>query len=105
MESRLFDVDPVTGSRTILHIDGDKITAQEDLDVEGTLQEAQRRFNSVDERARFGNGMMHHMSFIPMNVFFALKKMANGNQEFDKLLREWLNDRDNQKFRTRPGRV
>jgi hypothetical protein len=103
MESRLFDEDPITGSRTILHIEDDRIVAEELQDVEGLIQSAKRRFNSVDERASFKE--VDHISFIPMNVFYALRRKAKGNQEFDKLLRAWLNDRDNRDFRTRPGRV
>jgi hypothetical protein len=105
MDSRFFDLDPVTGARTILHIDDKRIVAEERQDVESLITDAQARFNGFDERARFG-GEMHHVSFIPMNVFFELKKHSDGsNREFDKLLRAWLNDSDNRKLRTRPGRV
>jgi hypothetical protein len=103
MESRLFDADPITGSRTILHIDDKRVVAEEVQDVESIVESAKRRFNSVDERASFGE--MSHVSFIPMNVLYALRRKAKGNQEFDKLLRKWLNDRDNRDFRTRPGHV
>jgi hypothetical protein len=103
MESRLFDADPITGSRTILHIDDKRVVAEERQDVGAIVEAAKRRFNSVDERASFGE--MSHVSFIPMNILYELRRKTKGNREFDAALRKWLNDRDNRDFRTRPGRV
>jgi hypothetical protein len=105
MDSRLLDIDPVIGASTILHIDDDKIVAEERQDVEALLDSATRRFNSFDERARYANAL-NHIGFIPLNIFFEIRHRARGDkQEEQRLMREWLNDRDNRKFRTRPGRV
>ena len=65
------------------------------------LEAAKASFNNTDERARWGE--WQRVATIPLAVMSHLKK--SGIADDPKRMKAWLNDRDNQLFRTRPGRV
>lgn len=107
MYTLMGDNDPITGTRAILHHDetGGKVISEVAQDVSDMVDVAKAAYASHDERARFG-GEFHHVGFIPMSLYFKLRKQARGDkQRLDQLIKEFMNDRDNRMFRTRPGRV
>jgi len=71
-------------------------------DVEPIAEAAKATFNTTDERARWGEGMVH-VARIPNVIFWELEK--KGITKDAKAFTRWLNERDNRVFRTRPGRV
>lgn len=103
MEKRLFDVDPLTGSRQFFYYDEatDETTIETVQDAEPLMDLNLASYNSIDHRARWGEGQM--VARLPLNIFWDLKQRGIiGNQ---KAFSRWLNDSENMKFRTRPGRV
>ena len=102
---RVLDYDPATGITQWLHYDdatGDMgLETQQDvgLVIEGTKE----AFNQTDERAPW-KGDVHKVASIPMVIYHELAKISN-NFKDQRVVRKWLNDRDNSVFRTRPGRV
>lgn len=101
--TRFFDSDPSTGKTVMWHFDMDtkRVTMETLQDVEPILDDAQRDYNSVDERARWGE--FQKIGTIPMPIYMQLRR--EGVLRDPKALAKWLNDRDHLKFRTRPGRV
>jgi len=102
---RLLSRDVETGRETYFHsqYDGNKrfwiIDSRQD--VSKFVERAKAEFNSTDERARWGDGQK--VATIPLVVLEKLKR--EGISDDPKRMRQWLNDRDNRVFRTRPGRV
>ena len=109
MFTRLFDHDPITGTKTFFHHDqsSDIITMETQSDVSELIEINKIARNARDERANW-KGDLHHVASIPMEVYFDLKAKGIINKNEDpefKRLRAWLNDADNRAFRSRPGRV
>jgi hypothetical protein len=102
MDSRLFDDDPITGTRRIFHYDDGRVTLETRQDVEDLVEYTKAVNNLHDERTPW-KGDLHRVASIPMNVFMELQK--KGIVDDEKAFKEWLNDRDYRVFRTRPGRV
>jgi hypothetical protein len=104
MHSKLFDFDPVTGTKKIWHYDGDKDEAiiETVMDTTDVVEDNKARFNQYDERSNW-KGDMHHVAQIPMAVLYDLK--AKGITEDPARMKAWLNDPENRFFRTRPGKV
>lgn len=104
MHTKLFDYDPLTGTKKLWHYDADKDEAiiENVIDASGIVEDNKTRFNSFDERANW-NGDMHHVASIPMEIYYKLK--AEGKLEDQAYMKRWLNDPDNRAFRTRPGNV
>jgi hypothetical protein len=104
MHSKLFDFDPVTGTKKIWHYDGDKDEAiiETVMDATGVVEDNKARFNQYDERAGW-KGDMHHVAQIPMALYYDLK--SKGITEDPARMKAWLNDPENRYFRTRPGTV
>jgi len=102
METRDFPGNPRLGLTRKFHYDhvADEFHIETQFKVEKDL--IQHRFNSFDERARWADDM-NHVAQIPMPIYFQLKDQ--GILDDDKRFRAWLNDRDNNVFRTRPGKV
>jgi hypothetical protein len=102
---RVLDYDPATGITQWFHYDdatGDMgLETQQDvrLVIEGTKE----AFNQADERKPW-KGDVHKVASIPMVIYHELAKISN-NFKDQRVVRKWLNDRDNSVFRTRPGRV
>lgn len=90
-----FHEDPVTGQWTIETVD----------DITGIIETNKSLFASVDERAKFAGdpGIGTHVAQIPNAILYDPKyKYLWDDQE---ALKKFLNDRDNQFMRTRPGRI
>lgn len=105
IESRLFDYDPLTGVTEVFHYD--TVTDEVTMELTQTLvvddlNAAQA--NAVSDYApERWKGDLHHVARVPLVVLEELRK--NGILDDGKALRRWLNDRDNQVFRTKPGRL
>ena len=104
MQSKVFDVDPVTGVKKMWHYDGDtdKAVIETIVDATDVVEENKAQFNQIDEKAGW-KGDMHKVASIPMALFYDLKKQ--GIIDDQARLKAWLNDPDNRFFRTRPGTV
>lgn len=103
MERMLFDVDPFTGAtQYFYHDEGTNESIIETvMDYDPVVELNKATYNSIDERARWGDGM--NIARIPLNLFYELK--AKGIIDDDAAFRRWLNDSENRFFRTRPGKV
>jgi hypothetical protein len=103
MSKKLFDYDPLTGTTKWWHYDADKdeATIETEFNVQDLLEDNKKSFNSIDERARWGEWT--RVASIPMPLFYKLKQQ--GILDDQKAMKRWLNDPDNRLFRTRPGRV
>ena len=104
MHTKLFDINPVTGTRKMWHYDAEKdeATIETIIDATQIVSDNKDRFNSFDEKANW-KGDMHHIASIPMALFYQMK--AEGKLEDQAYMKRWLNDPDNRAFRTRPGEV
>ena len=102
---RVLDYDPVTGITQWFHYDettGD-IGLETKQDVTAVIEGTKRSFNETDGRKRW-KGDVHKVASIPMTIYHELAKISN-NFKDQRVIRKWLNDKDNRVFRTRPGRV
>lgn len=95
---------------TVAHADGDGgLIIQTVQDVSGIVEANRKEFNSYDERAKWsGEVYGNKVASIPLTVIDDLNKQGimRGFHVLDeKRFRHWLNERDNQAFRTRPGVV
>lgn len=101
--TRVFeDFDPATGKMTLFHWDDSgRVTLETIQEVQPILDDAQRDYNSVDERARWGE--FQRVGTIPMPLYMQLRR--EGILQDPKALAKFFNDRDNLKLRTRPGRL
>lgn len=97
----LLDYEPLTGISYWFRYDEDTdtITMRETQDAEVLMRLTQAQYNSTDERARYGDGLQK-MGSIPMTLFY-----DKGLNKDPEAIKKFLNDRDYQKFRTRPGRL
>ena len=104
MTSKLFDYDPITGTKKIWHYDAgkDEAVIETIFDVQAIGEDNKAKYNSFDERANW-NGDMHHVASIPMSLFYQMK--AEGKLDDQAYMRRFLNDPNNRVFRTRPGDV
>lgn len=103
MQKQLFDVDPFTGARQYFYHDDvtDETIIETVQNYEPTLELNKDSYNSLDERARWGDGAL--VARIPLNLYYEIK--AKGIVDNQREFARWLNDADNRHFRTRPGRV
>jgi len=104
MTSKLFDINPLTGTRKVWHYDAEKdeATIETIIDATQVVEDNKTRFNSFDERANW-NGDIHHVASIPMALFYQMK--AEGKLDDQAYMKRWLNSPENRAFRTRPGEV
>jgi len=75
-------------------------------DISAILENNKAQFNAIDERAKWGEWTK--IASLPNVVIDDLNKQGimRGFHVVDqKRFRHWLNQRDNQAFRTRPGVV
>ena len=102
---RVLDYDPATGITQWFHFDeitGD-IGLETQQDVEAVIEGTKGAFNQIDERAPW-KGDVHKVASIPMVIYHQLAMISN-NFKDQRVIRKWLNDKDNRVFRTRPGRL
>lgn len=104
IETRLFNVMPEFGIVEKWHYDDENDTATIETvqDAEGIIEANKAVYATVDERARYGDGV-HHVARIPLAVLADLKK--KGIADDPAAMKRWLNDPENKFFRVRPGRV
>jgi hypothetical protein len=98
---RVLTENPEFGTKTIFHSDADGVHIQKVQDVTNIVEASKGAFNSVDERARWGEWT--RVASIPLSILYDLK--AKGIADDTKAMKKWLNDRDQRHFRTRPGVV
>ena len=102
---RVLDYDPATGITQWFHYDeatGD-MGLETEQDVTSVIESTKGAFNPVDERASW-KGDVHKVASIPMTIYHELAKISN-NFKDQRVIRKWLNDKDNRVFRTRPGKL
>lgn len=102
-DKKLFDVNPELGITRTWHYDDEKdeATIQTQQDVTAIIEENKDEFNQVDERARWGEWT--RVASIPLSLYYQMK--AEGKIDDQEYMKRWLNDSNNQFFRTRPGKV
>lgn len=108
VEKRHFGYDELTGAYETFfydHADGRwGIHRYEDVTQHVDVVKAAYNESGTDWK-----GDMHHVASIPSTLWPELEKigvMSRGGKILDKSrLKAWLNERDNQAFRTRPGRI
>ena len=100
---RLFSVDPVTRTRKTFHWNesDESFVIETKQDVTDAVELTQAEFNAMDERSRWGD--MSKVASIPMTEVAELQR--KGIWQDDRALLKWLDDRNNRKYRTRPGRL
>lgn len=105
---RLFDHDELTGITEYYYYDDDTggFIMESVQDVEDVIEDNKARANMAPSHWR---GNWHRVASIPNVVMMELSKqgiVSPAGRIFDQqAFRKWLNDRDNQLFRTRPGKV
>ena len=102
MDRKLFNKDPVTGITEYFSYNDsdDTFTIETEQDVSGIVGANKRAYNDASKNWK---GDMHKVASIPMNIYMDLQK--RGIIDDEAAFKRWLNDPDNQYFRTRPGRV
>jgi len=102
-EKRLFSTDEEQGITRYFHFDDEtgQATIQTQQDVTAIIEENKQEYAQVDERARWGE--WSRVASIPMSIYFQLK--AEGKLDDQEYMKKWLNDSDNQYFRTRSGKI
>lgn len=101
VETRLIDVDPLTGDETWFHFDHADETftlEQRAPDLAPILEHNRRLFN---EAGSGWKGDMHHVATIPLTLLHQLKQ--RGVLDDAKSFKKWLADPDNRFFRTKAG--
>lgn len=101
IETRVFDIDEVTQRTRLFHYDhtNDSFTIETNQDVTDLIETNKALSN--DASGRWGE--WQRVASIPMNLYMQLREQGVFRDQ--KAIRKWLNDRDNQLFRTRPGKV
>jgi hypothetical protein len=99
----LLDRDPLTGVEDwfCYHSDTDTYTIQQRQDVGRLLELTKAEATHAERNTRYGDGMAKVAS-IPLNIFFDPSRPLHKDPA---ALKRFLNDRDHQQFRTRPGKV
>lgn len=102
IETRLFDIDPATGTRRLFHYDhaDDRFHIETQQDVTDLVE--QNKWLANNERQDF-KGDMHRVASIPLSIYYDLKK--RGILDDQKRMRQWLNDSENRFFRVKGGVV
>jgi hypothetical protein len=99
-QKRLFGRDPLTGITQYWHVnDNGEYVIETQQDVSAIAEKNKREFNDTPDRYRDVN----KVASIPLNVYYDLKR--RGIADDPVAFKKWLNDRDNQVFRTRAGRL
>ena len=98
MQNRLFDRDPELGITKYWHVkDNGEYVVETVQDVTGIAEYNKRSYNNTDKKWKDVN----KVASIPLSVYYELKRQ--GIADDPKALRKWLNDSNNQVFRTRQG--
>ena len=97
---RVFSHDPQTGITKYWHVKENGEYVIETVQDVSTIADANKRqYNDTPDRYRDVN----KVASIPLPVYYELKR--KGIADDPKALKKWLNDSENQVFRTRAGRL
>ena len=95
---RLFSKDEQTGITKYWHVKANgEYVVETQQDVSAIVEANKREYNETPSKYRDVN----KVASIPLSVYYELKR--KGIADDPKALKKWLNDRDNQVFRTRAG--
>jgi len=98
MKKRLFGHDPLTGVTEYWHVtDKGEYVIEKTQDVTSIVEANKRQYNEAPQKY----GDMNKVASIPLSVYYELKRQ--GIADDPKAFRKWLNDSNNQAFRTRLG--
>lgn len=104
---KVLGVDYIGSTKRTAYADGEGgVVFKHETDFSQVLEENKRTYNQVDEKARWGDGQL--VANIPFEMINWLNQQGilRGFEVIDqKRMKEWLNNSDNQYFRTRPGRI
>lgn len=88
---------------------GDKLIVKKSQDIGAIIEANKADYNETDAKTKWSDGQLsNRVARIPLVVFQDLEKqgITRGFTVIDmKRFKEWLNNPDNQVFRTRAGRV
>lgn len=99
---KVFSHDPMTGITKYWHDNGDgTVTVESDQDVSEILKANQANRNAIEKQDKWGE--MSRVASIPLTVYYDLKQ--KGILDDQTAMKRWLNDPDNELFRTRKGKV
>ena len=97
---RVFSHDPQAGITKYWHVKSNGEYVIETVQDVSTIADANKRqYNDTPDRYRDVN----KVASIPLPVYYELKR--KGIADDPKALKKWLNDSENQVFRTRAGRL
>ena len=98
MKKRLFGHDPLTGVTEYWHVtDKGEYVIEKIQDVTSIVEANKRQYNEAPQKY----GDMNKVASIPLSVYYELTRQ--GIADDPKAFRKWLNDSNNQAFRTRLG--
>lgn len=95
-------------TRTEFSDDGDQLIITQKQDITGIIEANKRDYAETDANTKWGDTLNNRVARIPLTVFAELEKqgITRGFTIIDmKRFKEWLNNPDNQVFRTRAGRI
>ena len=95
---RIFSQDPATGITKYWHVNDKGEYVIETVQDVSTITDANKRQYN-ENTGKWGD--VQKVASIPLPVYYELKRQ--GIADDPKALKKWLNDRDNQVFRTRAG--
>lgn len=99
---RLVHHNPETGISQFWHQDVEgNVTLQTQQVIDHIAEDNKQQFKEHTSLDRWGDGKK--VASIPLSIYYSPEFQAIAKDQ--KKLKAWLNDRDNQVFRTRPGRV
>ena len=100
MQKRLFDRIPELGITKYWHVkDNGEYVVETVQDVTGIAEYNKRSYNNTDKKWND----LNKVASIPLSVYYDLKR--KGIADDPVALKKWMNDSDNQVFRTRQGRL
>ena len=102
---RMLSADPITKTRKVFHRDssGDEYHIETQQDVTAIIERNKHLYNTFRSAREKHGEWGDKYAEIPLSVWGDLLRRGIANDE--KALRKWLNDRDQEAFRTRPGRL
>lgn len=99
--------DPIAKKKTFLKFDGDDKTVITEQKVDHIIENAQRAASEYRPKSMIGHTQRHQQKVaeIPAVLYFDLVKKFGDPKHNPKAWKRWLNDNENQLFRTGGGRV
>lgn len=97
---RIFDKDPMTGITRYWHMrDNGEFVIETQQDVSGLIEMNKR--DQLNQKDGWGDG--RHVARLPLNVIYDLKR--KGILDDPKAFMKYLSDSDQNKWRTKTGRL